>query len=106
MKIVKGDQVKVTAGDDRGKVGKVLKIFPPKNRAIVEGINFVKRHTRAVRQAQQGGILTKESPIHLSNLVLICPKCGKTTRVGRIILAHGRKARTCKQCGEILEKEK
>jgi large subunit ribosomal protein L24 len=102
--IVKDDTVVVIAGDEKGKRGKVLKIFAKKNRAIVEGINFIKRHTRATRRAAQGGIVEKEGPVHLSNLMVVCPKCGKPTRTGVQELSDGTRVRMCKQCGETMER--
>jgi large subunit ribosomal protein L24 len=104
MRFTKGDNVKIIAGDDRGKTGKILKVFATQNRMLVEGIRFVKRHTRRIKQGQQGGILEKEAPIHASNAMLICPKCGRVTSVGKLTLTSGKRARACKQCGEILDK--
>jgi large subunit ribosomal protein L24 len=107
MKIKKGDSVLVIAGDDRGKTGKVLKVFSDKNRAIVEGINFIKRHTRQTQKAQKGGIIEKEGSVHISNLMLFCPKCSSPTKVAYKILEGeegGRpsKVRICRKCGEII----
>lgn len=86
MKIRKNDMVQVTAGNDRGKRGKVLKVFPEKQRVIVEGVNFILRHTKPNQQNQQGGIVKREGPIHVSNVMLIDPKSGKPTRVGHSVL--------------------
>lgn len=86
MKIRKNDLVQVTAGNDRGKRGKVLKVFPDKQRVVVEGVNFIMRHTKPSQQNQQGGIVKREGPIHVSNVMLIDPKSGKTTRVGHSVL--------------------
>ena len=105
MKIAKNDTVMVTSGDYRyvGKTGKVLKVFPENRRIIVEKVRFVKRHTRAMlQQGQQGGILEKEAPIHVSNVMLVCPKCGKPTRLGTTTHADGTKERVCKKCGEMV----
>jgi large subunit ribosomal protein L24 len=107
MKIKKGDSVLVIAGDDRGKTGKVLKVFPDKNRAIVEGINFIKRHSRQTRRVQKGGIIEKEAPVNLSNLLVFCSKCSSPTKVS-IKLLEGEtgekssKVRICRKCGEII----
>lgn len=106
MHIAKNDTVTVIAGDDRGKSGRVLKVFPDKKLVLIEGVNFVKRHTRVTRQGQPGGIVQKESPVHLSNVMVVCPRCRKRTRVRRSLLAGGKKVRICKLCEEILEKEK
>ena len=89
LKIKKNDFVVVTAGNDRGKRGKVLKVFPEKLRIIVEGVNFIKRHTRPTQTRPQGGIVTREGSIHVSNVMLIDPKSGKPTRVGRKVLTGG-----------------
>jgi len=107
MKVKKGDTVLIIAGDEKGKTGKVLKVFSGKNRAIVEGINFIKRHTRQTQRAQKGGIIVKEAPVHISNLMLFCPKCSFPTKVAYKILEgeEGRKpskVRICRKCGEIV----
>ncbi len=86
MKIRKNDLVQVVAGNDRGKRGKVLKVFPEKSRVIVEGVNFILRHTKPTQQNQQGGIVKREGTIHVSNVMLIDPKSGKPTRVGHSVL--------------------
>jgi large subunit ribosomal protein L24 len=104
-KIVKNDMVKVIAGNHRGKVGRVLKVFPKANRVIVEKVNLVKRHTRPRSARDQGGILEKEAPIHISNVMLICPKCSKPSRTGVAILADGKKVRVCKSCNEMITGE-
>ena len=82
LKIKSGDTVKIIAGDHKGSEGKVLKVFIDKNKAIVEGINMVKKHTKPSAQSPQGGIVEKEAPIHVSNLALIDPKSGEATRIG------------------------
>ncbi len=101
--IKKNDTVKVIAGKDKGKSGKVLRLIPKKDRAIVEKINMVKRHMKPSQQSRQGGILEKESPIHISNLMLICSKCTDPTRVGYKTLDDERKVRYCKKCKEVLD---
>ncbi|MBN2135761.1 MAG: 50S ribosomal protein L24 [Acidobacteria bacterium] len=104
-KIRKDDTIKVTAGRDRGKTGKVLKVFPAKGTAIVENINFVKRATRANPNRNiKGGIIEKEAEINLSKLMLVCPECGKTTRVGRQRLEDGKKIRICRKCNGMIDK--
>lgn len=99
-KIKKNDTVYVLAGKDRGKTGKVFHVFPKKDRALVEGINYVKKHTRKTKQDQQGGIVQKESAIHLSNIAVFCKTCNKPARVGINVLADGTKSRYCKRCKE------
>jgi large subunit ribosomal protein L24 len=102
--IKKNDQVVVLGGKDRGKSGKVLRVFLDKNRAIVEGLNFINKHTRANPQRNiKGGILPKESPIHLSKLMIVCKRCNERTRLGYSLLQDGRKARICKNCDELLD---
>ena len=105
-KVHKGDRVIVIAGDDRGKEGVVLKVVPEKNQAIVEGVNFVKRHQKPTQKMMQGGILEKESPVNMSNLVVICSKCNAGVKTKTITLSDGNKVRTCKKCGEMLTGEK
>ena len=101
-KIKKGDNVYVLAGRDKGKTGKVFRISPKEDRALVEGINYVKKHARKTKQDQQGGIVQKESSIHLSNLALFCKTCNKSSRVGFSSLADGTKSRYCKRCKEVI----
>jgi large subunit ribosomal protein L24 len=100
--IKKGDRVIVTTGRDKGKKGEVLKIFPKEDRALVAGVNMVKRHQRQ-SQTQQGGIVNKESTIHLSNLAHIDPKSGNATRIGFKTLNDGRKVRFAKKSGEVID---
>ena len=99
LKIKKNDRIKVLQGKDRGKVGKVLRIEPSKDRLYVEGINIIKRHTRKKGQNQPGGIVSKEGPIHISNATVVCPGCGKPARIGFEIKDSGEKVRVCKKCG-------
>lgn len=102
-KIKKNDMVFVLAGRDRGKTGKVFKVFPNEAKALVEGVNYVKKHMRRKGQAdQQAGIIQKESPIHLSNLAPFCKTCSKPARIGINILADGTKSRFCKRCKEVI----
>ena len=101
-KIKKNDVVYVLAGRDKGKTGKVFIVMGKEDRALVEGINYVKKHTRKTKQDQQGGIVQKESPIHLSNLALFCKTCSKPSRVAINVLADGTRSRSCKRCKEVL----
>ena len=96
------DIVKVTAGKEKGKTAKLLKIFSQQGRAIVEGLNMIKRATRPSKINAQGGIVSKEGSIHLSNLILVCPRCKKPSRSGRKFLSDGSKVRICKKCGEVV----
>jgi len=101
-KIKKGDRVVVTAGRDKGKRGEVRQVMPEESRAIVAGVNLVRRHTRQTAQTE-GGIISKESTIHLSNLAILDPKTGKPTRVGFKILDDGRKVRVAKGSGDLID---
>ena len=101
-KIQKGDRVIVLSGDGRGKEGIVLKYDPARERAIVEGINFAKRHQRPTQTNPQGGIVEKEAPVHSSNLMVICGKCNESVKTKTITLQDGRKVRACKKCGEMI----
>jgi large subunit ribosomal protein L24 len=101
--IKKNDTVMVTAGKEKGKTGKVLRILPKKDRAVVEKVNFIKRHMRPGAHSRQGGIIEKENPINISNLMVVCGKCTDPTRVGRRVLEDGSRVRYCKKCDEIIE---
>ncbi|MBN1850486.1 MAG: 50S ribosomal protein L24 [Deltaproteobacteria bacterium] len=100
--IKKNDKVIVLAGKEKGKIGTVLKVDLVKDRAIVEKANMVKRHSRPGPKTAQGGIIEKEAPIHISNLMIICAKCAEPTRIGKRILDDGTKVRFCKKCNELL----
>ena len=102
IKIIRNDTVKVIGGNNKGKIGKVLKVFPKTNRIIVEKVQLVKRHQKQRSQQDQGGIIEKEAPIHVSNVLLVCPKCSKPTRTGVGELSDGKKVRVCKSCNEML----
>ncbi len=101
-KIKKGDRVVVVAGRDKGKTGEVRQVIPDEDRAIVAGVNLVRRHTKQTAQSE-GGILTKEAPIHLSNIAVADPKSGKPTRVGFKTLDDGRKVRVAKRSGDLID---
>jgi large subunit ribosomal protein L24 len=101
-KIKKGDKVVVLAGRDKGRTGEVVQVMPRETRAVVRGVNVVKRHTRQTGQ-QEGGIISKEAPIHLSNLAIADPKDGKATRVGFKTLDDGRKVRVAKRSGDLID---
>ncbi|WP_373503471.1 50S ribosomal protein L24 [Aestuariivirga sp.] len=102
LKIKKGDKVVVTTGKDKGKQGEVVRMIPTENRAVVRGVNLAKRHQKQTA-AQEGGIVSKEMPIHVSNLALRDPKDGKPTRVGYKTLADGKKVRVAKRSGEVID---
>ncbi len=103
LHIKKGDTVYVNAGDDRGKKGKVLEVFPDRNRAIVEGINMVSKHTKPNAKAPQGGIIKQEAAIHISNLQIVDPSAGTPTRVGRRLNDKGKLVRYAKKSGEEIK---
>jgi large subunit ribosomal protein L24 len=100
--IKKGDRVIVTTGRDKGKKGEVLKVFPKDERALVSNVNMVKRHQRQTQRVQ-GGIVSKEAPVHLSNLAHVDPKSGNATRVGWKVLEDGRRVRFAKKSGEVID---
>jgi large subunit ribosomal protein L24 len=103
MSIKKGDTVLVITGKDAGRKGKVLKVIPRDNRVVVEGINKAKKHQRPSRAIPQGGILQIEAPLNISNVMLLCTKCNKPTRIAKRFLENGTKVRVCKNCGEVLD---
>lgn len=104
MRIKKGDRVRVISGKDAGKEGKILKHNIDKNTVIVENVNFVTKSVRPNQKDPRGGLVKKEAPLSTSKVMLVCPKCGKATRVGRAFLDSGKKVRVCKKCGEIIDK--
>ena len=101
--IKKNDKVTVLTGKEKGKIGNVLKVDAEKGRAIVEKVNMVKRHTRPGGKTAQGGIVEKEAPINLSNLMLVCNKCAEPSRIGKRTLEDESKVRYCKKCGQLLD---
>ncbi len=103
LKLRKDDVVQVITGEYKGKTGRILKVDKEKNRAIVEGINMVKRHTKPSPKNQQGGIMEKEAALHLSNLMLKCPKTGEPTRIGVSVLENGKRVRFSKKAKESIE---
>jgi large subunit ribosomal protein L24 len=103
MKIRKEDNVLVIAGKDRGKKGKVRFAYPDDKRVIIEGANLIKKHTKAIRNVRQAGIIEREAPIDVSNVMLVCQKCNHPTRVGFSILQDGTKARVCRVCHEVID---
>jgi large subunit ribosomal protein L24 len=103
MKIRKNDTVLVIAGKDKGKKGKVRFAYPEEQRILVEGVNFIKRHTRARGQVRQAGIIEREAPLHVSNVRLLCSRCNHPARVGYRFLEDGRKVRVCRSCGEVID---
>ena len=103
MKIRKNDTVLVIAGKDRGKKGKVRFVHPKEERLLVDGINFIKKHARALKGVRQAGIIEREEQIHVTNVMLLCSKCNHPARVGFRFLEDGRKVRVCRRCLEVID---
>ncbi len=102
--VKKGDTVVVITGKDAGKKGKILEVEPKKSRVVVEGVNTVKRHSKPTQKMPQGGIVEKPAPVHSSNVMVFCSKCNAPRRIGKEILANGKKIRVCKKCGDAFDK--
>jgi large subunit ribosomal protein L24 len=102
--VEKSDMVMIMAGKEKGKSGKIIKVFTDKGRILVENLNIVKRHSRPTKANAQGGIIEKEAPLASSNVLLLCGACSKPTRTGMRILEDGSKARFCKKCNEIVDR--
>ena len=103
LSIKKGDHVRIIAGKDKGKDGKVLRAYPFKERVMVEGTNMIKKHTRPTQKVPQGGIVTVEGTIHMSNVMLLCPNCAQPTRTAKR-REGGTRVRVCKKCGKDIDK--
>jgi large subunit ribosomal protein L24 len=102
--VKKGDTVVVIAGKERGKRGKVLRVIPEKNRVVVERINMIKKHQRPTQKLRQGGIIEREGPIHISNVMLVDPATDTPTRIGMRVLSDGKKVRVARKSGEVIDK--
>lgn len=107
MRVRKGDMVRVLSGVDRGKTGKILKVFPGRNRVVVEGTWLIKRHTRPSQRNPKGGIIQRERAMHISNVRLVCPKCSQPTAIGTRVsesaeIGKSDRVRICKKCGEMI----
>lgn len=105
LHVKKGDTVLVLSGKDKGKQGKVIAALPKKDKVVVEGVNKVKRHTKPSAKAPQGGIITKENPLHVAKVMLVCPACSKATRIAKKEV-NGKMVRACKKCGEVIDQSK
>ena len=105
LHVKKGDNVVVLSGKDKGKQGKIIEAMPKHGKVVVEGVNKVKRHTKPSMKAPQGGILSKEMPLHACKVMLVCPACNKPTRIGHKEV-NGKNVRVCKKCGEVVDQEK
>ena len=103
MFVRKNDHVLILSGEDKGKQGKVLKVLPKEQRVIIEGVNFIKRHTKTSQTNPKGGIVEKEGMVNASNVMVVCEKCGEPTRVSFKVIADGSRVRSCKKCGEMIQ---
>ena len=103
MKVRKNDTVVILTGKDKGKKGKVRNAFPRESKGIVEGVNMIRRHSRAGRATRQAGIIELEAPIHVSKVMLVCNKCGKPAKLGFRFLEDGNKVRVCHRCNEVID---
>ncbi len=103
IRLKKNDMVEVLSGKEKGKTGKVLRVIREKNQVLVEKVNMIKRHTRPSPTTGQGGIVEKEAPLHVSKVMLICPKCATATRFALSQTAEGKKVRVCRQCKELID---
>ena len=103
LSVKKGDFVQVISGKDKGKKGKIILTIPNKNRVVVEKVNIIKKHMKPTDANPQGGIIEKEAPIHVSNVMIFCQTCNRPVRIRKKILDNGKKVRVCSKCGEILD---
>lgn len=103
MKIKSNDKVKILAGKDKGKSGKVSKVIPSDNKVVVEGVNIIKKHVKGKKSGEKGQIVTFPGAINASNVMLICPKCNKEARIGYLVLDNGDKHRICRKCKQTIE---
>lgn len=101
--IKKQDTVLVITGKERGKKGRVISVRPGKDNLLVERVNLIKRHMKPSKKYQQGGIIEKEAALHVSNVMFVCPKCGKPARLGNLVLETGKKVRVCRKCKEVID---
>lgn len=99
----KNDTVLIITGDEKGKKGRVLGVDPGNKTLLVERLNMIKKHMKPSKKYSQGGIIEKEAPVHISNVMLVCPKCSKPARIGNSILENGKKIRSCRKCGEVVD---
>lgn len=103
LSVKKNDTVLVKSGDEKGKRGRVLSVFPGEGKIVIEGVNIIKKHMKPSKKYSQGGIIEKEAPLRISNVMLVCSKCDKPTRIGHKVLESGAKVRMCKKCEEVLD---
>jgi len=103
LSIRKNDTVMVISGKEKGKKGRVLSVMPSEDKLIIEKVNVIKKHMKPSKKYAQGGIIEKEAPIHRSNIMLVCPRCGKPARITNIVFEDGKKSRVCKKCKEAID---
>jgi large subunit ribosomal protein L24 len=103
LRIKKNDTAVVLSGKNKGKRGRVISVNPSKEAVMIEGVNVIKRHMKPSKSNAQGGIIEKEAPVHISNTMLVCPKCSKPTRIGSSVLESDKKTRVCKKCKEVID---
>jgi large subunit ribosomal protein L24 len=103
LSIKKNDTVLVITGKEKGKRGRVITVYPSKSSLLIEKTNIIKKHIKPSRKYTQGGIIEREAPLHISNVMIICPKCNKPTKIGNMLLQDGRKVRICKKCREVMD---
>jgi large subunit ribosomal protein L24 len=103
LSIKKNDTIVVLSGKEKNKRGRVLSVYPIKEQVLVEKVNVIKRHMKPSKKYAQGGIIEREAPLHISNIMLLCPKCNKPTRVGNTMLQTGKKVRVCRKCREVMD---
>lgn len=104
VRLKKNDRVQVISGKDKGKEGKIMRRDPNRDMVVIEGVNMVSRHVKPSQKNPQSGIVKQEAPIYAAKVMLVCPQCGKATRVGASFLESGKKVRVCKKCGEIIDR--
>lgn len=103
LRVKKNDTVIVMSGKEKGKRGRVISVFPSKERVIIENVNIIKKHMKPNRQYTQGGIISKEGTLHISKVMLVCPKCNKPTRISHAFVDNSKKVRVCKKCKEVID---
>lgn len=103
LRIKKDDTALIITGKNKDKSGRVLSVLSSEGKVIIQGANIIKKHMKPSKKHTQGGIIEKEAPLHISNVMLLCPKCNKPTRIGNTVLDDGRKLRVCKKCKEVID---
>jgi large subunit ribosomal protein L24 len=102
LRIKRNDTVLIMGGREKGKKGRVISVYPSEDKLLVERVNIIKKHMKPSKKHTQGGIIEKEATLHISNVMLLCPKCGKPTKIANTMLSDGQRVRTCKRCKEVI----